>query len=131
VHSIIIYMFPLILISFETLLRNLSSVDTFGFIGPTLAATAISLLLPLTKVKEFKIESDDGQQWVKVSKYEQNFSYFIWLLLFVSLFIWFWVCSLSMQNSTIELFNLPTHIVIGSCLYILSVILSAVKDYLL
>ena len=41
-HSLIVYGFPMILVSFEILLRNLVNVDTSTFVGPTLAATGIS-----------------------------------------------------------------------------------------
>lgn len=69
-HSVIAYGFPIILISFEALLRNLVNVNTYGFVGPTLAATGmgISFLVTLAKLKEFKFETDEGERWIKVSK---------------------------------------------------------------
>ena len=127
-HSIIVYGFPMILVSFEALLRNLIHVDTFGFIGPTLAATGISFIVPLTKLKVSEVESSLGEKWVQIPKRDQSFVNLIWLLLFVSLFLWFWVCTLSIQNSTDMLLNFPTHVVIGALMYVISIILSTIKE---
>lgn len=128
-HSLIVYGFPIILVSFEALLRNLINVDTFGFVGPTLAATGISFLVPLTKLKEFEFETDEGERWVKVSKRDQIFVNLMWLFLFISLFIWFWICTLSIQSSPAIFLGLPAQILAGATLYVLSIILSTVKEF--
>ncbi|REL35695.1 hypothetical protein [Thalassotalea euphylliae] len=128
-HSIIVYGFPMILVSFEALLRNLINVDTFAFVGPTLAATGISFLVPLTKLKELEFETAEGERWVKVSKRDQAFVNLTWLLLFVSLFVWFWVCTLSIQSTPITWLGFPAQIVAGAALYVISIILSTVKEY--
>jgi hypothetical protein len=129
-HSVIVYGFPIILVSFEALLRNLVNVDTFGFVGPTLAATGISFLVPLTKLKEFEFETEEGERWVKVSKRDQVFVNLMWLLLFVSLFVWFWVCTLSIQTSSAMLLGFPAQILAGAALYIVSIVLSTVKEFM-
>ena len=119
----------MILVSFEALLRNLVNVDTFAFVGPTLAATGISFLVPLTKLKELEFETAEGERWVKVSKRDQVFVNLTWLLLFVSLFVWFWVCTLSIQSTPITWLGFPAQIVAGAALYVISIILSTVKEY--
>ncbi|UTV28956.1 hypothetical protein [Photobacterium atrarenae] len=128
-HALIVYGFPIILVSFEALLRNLVNVDTFGFVGPTLAATGISFLVPLTKLKEFEFETDEGERWVKVSKRDQVFVNLMWLFLFVSLFIWFWICTLSIQSSPVLFLGFPAQILAGAGLYVFSIILSTAKEY--
>lgn len=129
-HSLIMYGFPIILVSFEALLRNLVNVDTLGFVGPTLAATGISFLVPLTKLKEFEFETDEGERWVKVSKRDRSFVNLMWLLLFVSLFVWFWVCTLSIQGSAFILLGFPAQILAGAGLYVVSIILSTIKEFM-
>lgn len=128
-HSLIVYCFPLILVSFEALLRNLVEVDTFGFIGPTLAATGISFLVPLTKLKSVDIEDKKGDYWTPVSNRDQNFVSFMWLFLFVSLFIWFWICTLSIKGATTMFMGLPAQAIAGASLYISSIVLSTIKEY--
>lgn len=128
-HSLIVYGFPIILVSFEAFLRNLINVDTFGFIGPTLAATGISFLVPLTKLKELEFESNEGERWVKVSRRDKIFVNLMWLFLFVSLFIWFWVCTLSIKSSSTTLLGLPAQIIAGAGLYVASIVLSTIKEY--
>tara|TARA_R100000655_G_scaffold65413_1_gene103874 strand:- start:2556 stop:2948 length:393 start_codon:yes stop_codon:yes gene_type:complete len=127
-HSIIIYGFPMILVSFEALLRNLINVDTFGFVGPTLAATGISFMVPLTKLKTSEVESSLGEKWVQVSKRDHGYVSLIWLLLFVSLFIWFWVCTLSIQSDESMMFQVPAHVVIGAIVYVAGIVLSSIKE---
>jgi hypothetical protein len=127
-HSIIIYGFPMILVSFEALLRNLINVDTFGFVGPTLAATGISFMVPLTRLKTSEVESSLGEKWVQVSKRDQGYVNLIWLLLFVSLFVWFWVCTLSIQRDASVVFEFPTHVVIGALMYVIGIVLSGIKE---
>lgn len=129
-HSLIVYGFPMILVSFEILLRNLVNVDTSTFVGPTLAATGISFLVPLTKLKEFEFESNEGERWVKVSKRDQIFVNLTWFLLFISLFVWFWVCTLSIQSTSTIWFGFSAQIVAGSTLYVFSIILSTIKEYI-
>lgn len=118
----------MILVSFEALLRNLINVDTFGFVGPTLAATGISFMVPLTKLKTSEVESSLGEKWVQVSKRDHGYVSLIWLLLFVSLFIWFWVCTLSIQSDESMMFQVPAHVVIGAIVYVAGIVLSSIKE---
>jgi len=127
-QSVIIYGFPIILVSFEWLLRTLIGVDTFGFIGPTLAATGISFMVPLTKLKEQEIDSNEGERWIRVSKRDKNFVSFIWLALFVALFLWFWVCTLSLQSISSTTFGFPSHVLVGAMMYLVSIAFCAVKE---
>lgn len=127
-HSIIIYGFPIILVLFEAFLRSLINVDTFGFVGPTLAATGISFMVPLTRLKVSEVESSLGEKWVQVSKRDQAYVNLVWLLLFISLFLWFWVCTLSIKNDTSMLFDFPTHVIVGAIMYVVGIILSSIKE---
>jgi hypothetical protein len=127
-HSIIIYGFPIILVLFEAFLRSLINVDTFGFVGPTLAATGISFMVPLTRLKVSEVESSLGEKWVQVSKRDQAYVNLVWLLLFISLFLWFWVCTLSIKSDTSMLFDFPTHVIVGATMYVVGIVLSSIKE---
>lgn len=126
-HYIIVFGFPMILVSFEWLLRSIASVDTFGFVGPTLAAAAISFIVPLTKLKEESFEAD-GKQWIKVSKRDSRYVNFVWLMLLLGLLSWFWVCTLSISASGQSIADFPTHVVVGATMYVFSIALCAVKE---
>ncbi|HCH2593676.1 TPA: hypothetical protein RUZ08_003489 [Vibrio cholerae] len=126
-HSIIVFGFPMILVTFEWLLRSIASVDTFGFVGPTLAAAAISFVVPLTKLKEEVLEAD-GKEWIKVSKNDSRFVYFVWLVLLIGLLSWFWVCTLSINASGQSIADFPTHVVVGATMYVVSIGLCAIKE---
>ena len=126
-HSIIVFGFPMILVTFEWLLRSIASVDTFGFVGPTLAAAAISFTVPLTKLKEEKIVVE-GKEWVKVSKNDTRFVYFVWLMLLLGLLSWFWVCTLSINSTSQTVMDFPTHVVAGAIMYAVSIAVCAIKE---
>ncbi|MEL6116267.1 hypothetical protein P0Y67_13695 [Photobacterium sp. SP02] len=126
-HSIIVFGFPMILVAFEWLLRSIANIDTFGFVGPTLAAAAISFVVPLTKLKEELLEAD-GKEWIKVSKRDSRFVYFVWLMLLIGLLSWFWVCTLSINSSGQSIADFPTHVVVGSIMYVVSIGLCAIKE---
>jgi len=59
------------------------------------------------------------------SSFEANL---VWILLFVSLFVWFWVCTLSIKSDNSLLFDFPTHVVIGAVMYVFGIILSSIKE---
>lgn len=126
-HSIIVFGFPIILISFEALLRSISNVDTFGFVGPTLAAAAISFTVPLTKLKVETLEVG-GEKWVKVPKWDEKFVYLVWLAILLGLLSWFWVCTLSLNDSKKLLLDAPAHVIVGATMYVISIILCGIKE---
>ncbi|HFQ5177524.1 TPA: hypothetical protein ACGUW8_004183 [Vibrio vulnificus] len=126
-HSIIVFGFPIILVSFEALLRSISNVDTFGFVGPTLAAAAISFTVPLTKLKEETFEAG-GEKWVKVPKWDARFVYLVWFTLLLGLLSWFWVCTLSLNESKKLLLDTPAHLVVGAIMYVISIVLCGIKE---
>jgi hypothetical protein len=126
-HSIIVFGFPLFLVTFEWIFRSIANVDTFGFVGPTLAAAAISFIVPLTKLKEGTIEVD-GKEWITVSKNDTSFVYFTWLMLLIGLLSWFWVCTLSLKSTSNTIMDFPTHVIVGAIMYIISIALSAIKE---
>ncbi len=126
-HSIIVFGFPLFLVTFEWIFRTIANVDTFGFVGPTLAAAAISFIVPLTKLKEGTIEVD-GREWITVSKNDTRFVNFTWLMLLIGLLSWFWVCTLSLNSTSKTVMDFPTHVIAGAIMYVISIALCAIKE---
>lgn len=126
-HSILIYGFPLILVGFEWGLRHLLKTDSIGFIGPTLAAAALTILVPLTRPKKTGLRSGSSKN-VVVNAYDQQLIPFIWLVVLASLFAWSAACYYSLQQTSIAAISMPTHIAIGLICYFVSLLLVAVKE---
>ncbi len=85
-------------------------------------------MVPLTRLKVSEVESSLGEKWVQVSKCDQAYVNLVWLLLFISLFLWFWVCTLSLKNDTSMLLDFPTHVIVGAIMYVVGIVLSSIKE---
>lgn len=128
-YAVLTYGFPLILIGFEWGLRQLMEVDSSQFIGPTLAAAALSFLIPLTRPKRVKL-SDENLGYVAVNARDQHFIPVVWLFVLVGLFAWSASCYFSANTSQIVIFSLPIYTAIGLGAYFASLILVMIKEAL-
>lgn len=128
-YGILIYGFPLVLLAFEWGLRTLLQVESWGFTGPTLAAAGLSFLVPLTRPKELNIPLNNAPNAVAISKGDRDiFVPLAFLLVFVFMFAWCWSCYISIKKPNAELFGMSTHLVIGSIVYLISVVMTFVKE---
>jgi len=125
-YAVLIYGFPLTLLGFEWGLRTMLSVDAFGFTGPTLAAAGLSFLMPLVKPKQREINGHE--KYVAVSKTEIRFIPILWLFVLIFLFSWSWSCYVSLKLPLDKTLGLPSHFTIGSAVYTISIILTAIKE---
>jgi hypothetical protein len=94
-NRVLIYTFPFFLLVMEWLLRVSLAIDSRDFIGPTIAAAALGLLLPLTGLKNREFALSDGTKRqikalnaVVVPKRERLLGDIIWLTILGSLTIW-------------------------------------------
>jgi hypothetical protein len=94
-NRILIYTFPFFLIAMEWLLRISLRVDSREFVGPTIAAAALGLLLPLTGLKNREFALSDGvKRQIEalkaeiVPKRDRILIDIVWLTILASLAIW-------------------------------------------
>lgn len=127
-YAILIYGFPLTLLAFEWGLRVILSVDSTGFTGPTLAAAGLSFLMPLTKPKKKNLSAHHGYNVVVMSKADSILTPFLWICVFAFLFSWAWACYVSIKLPGNKTLGFDSHLVIGGSVYILSLILTAIKE---
>ena len=127
-YALLIYGFPLILLLFEWGLRSLLLVDSWGFVGPTLAAAGLSFLVPLTRPKTLHVLVPDMPNAVVTTKRDLNFVVSIWILLLLYLFIWCGACYSSLVHPFHQTFGVSTHFAIGIVAYMFSLIMSFVKE---
>ncbi|MFV8570242.1 hypothetical protein ACNQ6O_03435 [Marinobacter sp. SBS5] len=125
-YAVLIYGFPLTLLGFEWGLRTMIGVDSFGFTGPTLAAAGLTFLMPLVKPKQKKISGHEG--YVVTTKADATLIPLLWLFVLAFLFFWSWSCYVSVKLPDHTTLGLPSHLAIGSGIYIVSLILTAVKE---
>ncbi|MDP4530505.1 hypothetical protein Q9252_00040 [Marinobacter salarius] len=125
-YAVLIYGFPLTLLAFEWGLRTMIGVDSSGFTGPTLAAAGLSFLMPLVKPKQKKIPGHEN--YVVTTKADATLIPLLWLFVLAFLFCWSWSCYVSVKLPDHNTLGLASHLAIGSGLYIVSLILTAVKE---
>jgi hypothetical protein len=125
-YAVLIYGFPLTLLAFEWGLRTMIEVDSSGFTGPTLAAAGLSFLMPLVKPKQKQIPGHEG--YVAITKADAAFVPLLWLFVLAFLFCWSWSCYVSVKLPTHKTLGVASHLAIGGGLYIVSLILTAVKE---
>jgi hypothetical protein len=92
-NRVLIYAFPFILLVIEWVLRVSLVIDSREFVGPTIAAAALGLLLPLTGLKQ-REHSEDAKRFlstvnaVLVPKWEQRLIQVVWLFILATLALW-------------------------------------------
>lgn len=127
-YALLTYGFPAILILFQWGLRTLLAVNAWAFIGPTLAATGLSFLVPLTRPKILNDSIDGAPGAIMISKKDNNFIPIVWFLLFCYLFAWALTCYFSLKLPTATILTIPTQIFIGLVAYVISLIATFVKE---
>ncbi len=127
-YTVLTYGFPLVLLLFEWGLRAILKVDASAFIGPTLAAAALSFLMPLTRPAEQNYGFIFNRQVVVTSRFDSNFIGFTWLLVLLCLFAWAASCYFSIITPDDRTFLFPTHATIGGTAYIASLVMSSLKE---
>lgn len=126
-YSILIYGFPVILVVFESALRFILKIDTFGFLGPTLAATGITSLASAVRPKTQEITAEDGRKFLAISKLDNQFIAFCWLIIFCMLLAWAGSCYASNVSPDTAIWGVQIHFGIGVVAYIVSMSLVAIK----
>lgn len=126
--------FPFYLIVLEMLYRGVSGQNISSFVGPTIATTGLSFLLPLTQPKKCEeslhsttVEVVEKNGGIVVNRQDQRLLPFIWLSIFIGLLIWFWASHTASTAEEETIWFIPKHIGIGFVNYILAAILSAIK----
>ena len=132
-NRVLIYTFPFFLLVMEWLLRVSLAIDSREFVGPTIAAAALGLLLPLTGLKnrEFALSDRTKRQIealnaVVVPKRERILIDIVWLTILGSLVIWgcclVFACKPDHNPTKIS----PVYYGLGS--YFIAVIFSEIRE---
>ena len=132
-YNFIIFGFPLYLIIFEMLLRAFSQIDTSSFIGPTIGAAGLSLMIPLVRPKSVEL-SEEEQQMVNNHNLsikfvdDERLINIIWVMVIVGILIWYWSCAVSFLKPKKNIWIFPKHFIIGMVNYVIGLILSIYKE---
>jgi|SRR5207302_6539310 len=135
IRRTVTYLFPLIFVLVEYLLRKVFNSDPRGFIAPTLASVGIGQLLPLIALKDrTKLLPKKVRQSLKgkvlISKWDQFVVQVSWILIFVFTLVWAVLLYLSIHSSDSEalLFGYKT-VYFGMFTYFVGVILAEMKEW--
>lgn len=127
-QAILVYGFPFVLLLFEWGLRAVLEVDASGFFGPTLAAAALSHLVPLTRPFEQRNGWSQSRRVLVTSRFDANFVIAVWIFILVGLFAWASTCYFSLVEPDDKTLLLPTHTTIGGGAYIISLVMTSMKE---
>jgi hypothetical protein len=133
--ALLLYGFPLILVLFEWALRTIIGVDSSEFIGPTLAATGLSFLVPLTEPKEDIVALAAGKIAKVRSEADKDFVPITMLFIFIFFFLWLASCYASLKHRdqvvSYRSFSVSLQAFIGWLAYLISLIMAGIKELLL
>lgn len=128
-YAVLTYGFPLILIFFEFGFRSLLGINTSGFVGPTLAATGLSFLVPLTKPQQILSHEENSKGHIITNKTDTTvFIPLAWIVIFIFILLWLYTCHCSITEPTALLLGYDKHLVVGSFVYACSLVLIAIKS---
>ena len=109
IHTWIIIGFPLYLIGFELMLRNLFNVEISSFIGPSLGASGIGFLLECIKPKKVIPSTDLNDVISSIPKgytfrdeRDEKLVVLSWVYILVCSAIWVYICSASINHESPE-----------------------------
>jgi hypothetical protein len=134
-NRVLIYTFPFFLALMEWLLRTSLRVESKEFVGPTIAAAALGLLLPLTGLKnhEFALSDStrrqvDALKAVIVPKRERILVDIVWIVILGSLATWGACLVFACKPDSNPLHVSPIYYALGT--YFLAVIFSEIREAL-
>ena len=128
-HTLLVMIFPLILLLFEWGLRSIiNNPDSTSFTGPALAIAGLSFLIPLTKPKVLDVVIPGKTNVVVTSVGDSHFVSFTWILVLCYLFAWTLSCYLAITAPLRQIFGLSEHLVIGMAAYLLSLLMMFLKE---
>ncbi|EIY0852050.1 hypothetical protein ABTP12_14790 [Acinetobacter baumannii] len=122
-YPILTYGFPLILVLFEWGVRKIVHADEYIFIGPALAVSGISYLVPLLKPKFI-----EQPEFTYRSKLDNQLIPFIYLLIILSIFGWAYSCVMTLQENKNDFHGFKIYFLVGFAIYILSLIMVLAKE---
>jgi len=132
-YTIIIHCFPTYLILFETLFRSITGLDFSAFIGPSLAAAGLSLLIPLVRPKPVPISDEDNDKlkedgYIICNTRDERLIVATWIAILVGIFLWSYACSTALNHPNAKLSSFWDHSTIGMINYICGITFSTYKD---
>jgi len=126
------YSFPFFLIGLEWVIRSRiadsSQVDTHEFLAPTLAAVAISILIPCTSLRKRTIRLADPTI-VVISKREEVYASTMWLMILALTSVWAYTLRLSCLHVSYGFFRHDT-LFYGLISYFVAIIFSELREVL-
>jgi len=131
------YLFPLFLLFLEMFLRFAFNLNTKEFIGPTLSATGVGMIMSLTTHKSTKLPANIPQDVTNFIK-DHNltiepvavkvFKSVCWALILVLTLLWLGSIILSTRYPNEVWIYFPAHYYPGFLSFIIGFILSEVKE---
>lgn len=132
------YLFPFFLLTLEWVLRSAFQLNTQEFIGPTLAATGVGMVISLTSYRSCKMVPENTPANIKKYILENKlrvetklsifFKNLCWTLTFILILLWIWSIILSTQSPNDILWLFPKQYYPGIASFFIGFVLSEIKE---
>ena len=117
INGLCTFFFPALVVLMEGVFRD-PSAGSWEFAGPTLCATALSILISSCKVHTLHLRSKTywGAQYEAKLRSEVEFTYFIYFLALGSIVVWYFAMQHSVRGEKVMLYgvSLPLWLGLGS-----------------
>jgi len=130
-----IFFFPLYLVLIELVMRLSLKVDTYAFLGPTLAAVGIGFAIPLTIPKDItRTFAQSTQKVLKnhgaavYSRRDYTFVVLVRIILLLFTAGWSYSLYLSVESPGKTLCYIPVSLGLGVLNYVVAIVLSVIKE---
>ena len=133
-RKVLLYGLPVYLYGLEIFLRTLANVGMESLAGPTLAGAGMAFLLPLTELKQLKIDEAAARVLAEAnakaySARDKVFSDFVWLAFFLSLAGWMYALFRIMRPLPAPQ-SINWSFASGCAVFVVSIVLSEIKERL-
>lgn len=135
ISRILIFGFPFFLVLLEGVLRKALNVDSYAFLGPTLAGVGIGFTIRLTTPADITSTFRAGTQQVirkfgAVTYLRRDVHFVGVVCIIIVLMVAGWYCCLyySVVSPSRVLWRVPIPLGLGVVIYVVGVILSVIKD---
>lgn len=127
--KILTWLFPWLMAALEFLLRNsMHDPDATAFIGPTVGAAALGMMLPFTRARELPKSAGEAEDSISFNRRDDHRAQLTNLMLWIGLVAWAVSLHLSLMNGSDALGNIDgerTANCIGAIIWSIAVVLDS------
>ena len=125
-HTILVVLFPFILVGFEAGFRFLVKEPVWDFVGPSLSVAGLSFLVSATKFEKTRI-GIAGNRGLNATIDNNQYVTGVYLAILLGILLWGVSLYYSAEDVSTKIWLMPAHAFVGAIIYVASVIIFHLK----